>query len=70
MKDLSKKRIVRYSDEKAYQKLVEMGIVSYAPTLHQILKFVFVETDMSDAELLDLPGIVEVTPSRTGTVNI
>lgn len=70
MNNLSKKRIVRYSDEMAYRRLVEMGIVSYAPTLHQTLKFVFVETDLSDSELLALPGIVEVTPSRTGTVNV
>lgn len=65
-----KKWVVRFNDLKTVDKLRELEILSYVPTLYEQSRFVFIETNMSKEEILAIKGITEARESRIATLNI
>jgi hypothetical protein len=41
-----------------------MGLVTYVPTLYKDTKIVFIETDLSEEEILNIKGITSIAKSR------
>lgn len=64
------KWVVRFDNIKTLDRLRELDILSYVPTLYEELMFVFIETDMSEEEILSIKGITEARNSRMATLNI
>ena len=64
------KWIVRYDDEITLDLLKNLGLISYIPALHETLKFVFIETELTEEEILRIQGITSAALSRNGTLNV
>lgn len=60
--------VVKFSDLKTVETLKEMGILHYLPKFHEKLKFAFVETTMSQEEVLAIEGIESVREEAVGTL--
>lgn len=60
-----KKWIVSFEETSTVKTLKEMGIISYIPKLYESCKFVLVETNMSEKEILKIKGVTKVTKERT-----
>lgn len=65
-----KKWVVKFKDLETIKVLEDMGILSYKPSLHEDLKFVFIKTDMSQEEILNIKGIESCRPEAKGTLFI
>lgn len=62
-----KKWVLTVEDLKTIDELSEMGIVHYIPKFVEKFKFVFVETTMTQQELLNIPGVMDCREERVGT---
>jgi hypothetical protein len=58
------KWIVRFDDLETVELLKNMGLVTYVPTLYKDTKIVFIETDLSEEEILNIKGITSIAKSR------
>jgi hypothetical protein len=62
--------VVKFSDLKTVDTLKEMGILHYLPKFHEQLKFAFIDTEMSQEEVLKIDGIESIREERVGTLYV
>lgn len=65
-----RKWVVKFDSLKTVQILEDMNILSYKPILHDKLNFVFIQTDMSEEEILKIEGIISCRPEAIGTLKV
>lgn len=65
-----KKWVVKFDDIKTIDTLKNMGLISHLPLFYSELKFVFIETDMSLDEILDIKGVKSAREESVGTIYV
>lgn len=60
--------VLRYRDEETLERLKAMDIISYLPGLHEQLKFLFVNSTLTQEELEAIDGVTDVRKPRMGTL--
>jgi len=64
------KWVVHFDDLKTVDVLEEMGILHYKPLFYEKLKFVFIETNMSEDEISNITGITSCRKEAIGRFGI
>jgi hypothetical protein len=63
-----KKWIVKFNDTKTVDHLESLGILSHKPMFFDELKFVFIQTDKTEEEILEIEGNISCRKQSVGTV--